>query len=291
MTNHILICGGYDQHLGWLNSVELYDITKNEWNKGPDMITPRADHCVAYSEGRVFAIGGATQGRFAINKMESLDLRTNQWVAMPSMPKAREEFGVGVVNNKIYVMCGADDIGNYIKTYDVFDMRNDRWETLTPPCDDFMMKYQLGTVTIGDNIISLGGRQGKKYLSSVDILHTTTNSVSNVRNMPTGRNSLAVTVIDNRYIWVLGGFGGLEYLNSIEIYDIDEDMWFRCHTQMTKTRSFPKAVTVGHKIYCVSGNVDYGKHTQMDILDTDTMTWECGSELPVHRVNHDAIGF
>ena len=216
--------------------------------------------------------------------MESYDIRTDRWVAMPSMPKEREEFGVGVVDNKIYVMGGSDNNGDYLVTYDVFDIKNNTWKTFKLP----WYSSQFGTAIVGDNIITIGGRRGQHYLSNVNVLNTQTNSVTNLPQMPTKRDSFAVTVIDNRYIWALGGFGGKEYLNSIEIYDLIENKWYECYTVMTKTRSFPKTVSVGHKIYCVSGNVD---HTQMDILDTDTMIWKSGSELPVHRTYHDVIVF
>ena len=88
--------------------------------------------------------------------------------------------------------------------------------------------------------------------------------------METARSEMGITVIDDRFIRIFGGFND-DDLDSIEIFDVEKNEWSTSSIKLTSPMSGMKVITVDHKIFIIG-------FQQVEVLDVDKMKW---SKVPV----------
>ena len=74
-------------------------------------------------------------------------------------------------------------------------------------------------------------------------------------------------------IFVMGGYGGGDYLNSVEVYDIISDTW-EALPPMNSKRHDCSAVAVGDKVYVMGGQTKSGARLNTaEVHDVKTRSW------------------
>src|SRR4051812_31666841 len=66
----------------WLDSVECFDLSTNQWRPAPSLTIPRRDHAAAELYGRLYVAGGAAAERI-LSSMECFDPKTRTWSLLP----------------------------------------------------------------------------------------------------------------------------------------------------------------------------------------------------------------
>jgi len=87
----MIVMGGYNQNMGWLNAVEKRS-SDGTWTEMEAWAMPRKifDFCaVQMDDHRIMVLGGNIIGQFDSNDMDILDTTTNTWSKGPSMAKRR----------------------------------------------------------------------------------------------------------------------------------------------------------------------------------------------------------
>merc|ERR1712051_1034325 len=90
-NGEMLVMGGYNQNIGWLNAVEKRS-SDGSWTEMEPWTLPRMifDFCaVQMDENRIMVLGGNIIGQFDSDDMDILDTTTNTWSKGPSMAKRR----------------------------------------------------------------------------------------------------------------------------------------------------------------------------------------------------------
>ena len=85
------------------------------WTQKADMPTPRAGLATSVVNGKIYAIGGATDvsaGGRPFSTVEVYDPATDTWTQKADMPTARRSLPAAVVNEIIYVIGGSVPFGN-----------------------------------------------------------------------------------------------------------------------------------------------------------------------------------
>ena len=107
------------------STVEVYDTVTDIWTKKANMPTARIDPAVSLVNGKIYVVGGTTDGTWPLNHtssaVEVYDPSTDTWVRQIDMPTPRVGPSAGVVDGKIYVIGGWRE-GNVLhSTVEVFD--------------------------------------------------------------------------------------------------------------------------------------------------------------------------
>lgn len=112
-----------------------------EWKSAGGMAFARGGLGVAVANGKIYAIGGSTDGPYhflspyVFDDTEEYDPATGVWVTKRAMPTARTYFGVAVCQNRIYCISGMSREGP-TGVNEVYDPAADSWETRAPLPED-----------------------------------------------------------------------------------------------------------------------------------------------------------
>jgi N-acetylneuraminic acid mutarotase len=120
------------------NPVSASELVENSWNTKTSMSQARTNLGVVTVDGKIYAIGGATDKYSYVGMNEMYDSKTDTWVTMISMPTPRGSLGIVVYEDKIYCIGGFTNyaIGDMgLITYtacsitEVYDTVTDSWST------------------------------------------------------------------------------------------------------------------------------------------------------------------
>ncbi|SBT40197.1 kelch protein K13, putative [Plasmodium ovale wallikeri] len=90
-------------------------------------------------------------------------------------------------------------------------------------------------------------------------------------------------------VFCIGGFDGVEYLNSMELLDISQQCWRMCTPMSTKKAYFGSAV-LNNFLYVFGGNnYDYKALFETEVYDRLRDTWFVSSNLNIPRRNNCGV--
>lgn len=80
ITKKILVMGGLDSRLAFLDSVEYYDPIKNEWFPAAPMLEPRYEHKAVTHNDFVYVLGGCNHSNYgSIQSVDRYSIYENKW--------------------------------------------------------------------------------------------------------------------------------------------------------------------------------------------------------------------
>lgn len=224
--------GGFKQENGqfrFLNTVEIYDVKKDSWERGPDLLMPH-DYPGGILAGHyIYVLGGhhpdATKAGPKTDPgfdfCERLDIRTGTWEALPPLPTPRFALSAVAVDGKIWALGGVafTPIGfNNFDLIEVYDSQTKQWQeaNLRLP---WTAAGQSNTV-IDNHLITLGGYSGDGIHAKGAICNIEKGTWHFLPDMPSPRAAAGLAVIDES-LFVVGGWAddGRSPMNSFFCYD------------------------------------------------------------------------
>jgi N-acetylneuraminic acid mutarotase len=285
------------------------------WETKKPMSTARGSLGVAVVNGRIYAIGGYTEGGKwsaaggAVGTNEEYDPTTDTWTAKTQMPTPRADFAIAVYQNKIYCIGGRtnDDATNVTEVYAV---ATNTWKTeASMPT----ARYGLQANVVDGKIYLIGGypigNLNQVYDPAAD-------SWTTKASMTTGAYSYASAVVDNK-IYVVGGGSELPIIwsNLNQIYDPETDTWSMDASAPSSVYLGAAGATTGvmapKRIYVIGVDAYNGLGAPSSlnrIYDPQNDNWTFGAQVPTSRLNfgiavvndtvyviggflHDVLGF
>ena len=241
----------------------------------------------------VVLMGGERGCQDASNSVLVLNLAdpNKQWREGPTMKKGREGHAAVVCNGAVYVMGGSNgadldcmeriDANDLLQSFSTTSRTHEsNWTTLN--CRLSTRRSACCAVSVHNRyIVVMGGCDGWKDLSLVDIIDTRTHTVIAGPSMNVPRSYCGSAIIGHR-IFVIGGqneIGGEDELDSVEYLDFEEETkdgslsavvsfssTWTVHSDLflSDTRTFCRAVAVGSCLV-VAGGED---NPTVEVLDT-----------------------
>ncbi|MFZ5988353.1 MAG: S8 family serine peptidase, partial [Bacillota bacterium] len=223
--------------------------------------------------------------------------RVGTTVTKASLSPARKELALAEVNAKLYAFGGSyPDPANpgkdiYLDTVSEYDYLKNQWSVqsstgISPdPKRMLSAKGDMAVAASDSEIYLIGGYDGTRYLSTVEVYNpaagefTKRDAASMIPNMPTARRG-AKAVLIGRKIYVIGGYDGTQYLDKVEVYDLDsiDKQWITkqknstTETWMTPRSNFGMAA-YGGKIYVFGGVNSSGYLSSIEEYNPATNTW------------------
>ena len=233
------------------NALEVFDPATNTWANLPAMPTARMGLTLTAWGGKLYAIGGRTDGYSvsAVGTVDIYDPATGVWTTGAPMPTARFHAGAAATGSAI-VVAGGDFETNVLATVEAYLPDTDTWQARAPmPAP----RSQLTLQTIGNTVYAVGGYGGllPQWVATVSAYDPLTNQWSARQPMSTPRTFAATAVVDG-VLLAAGGENVNRALDVLERYDPLTDTW-RTLTPSPRVFGRTGAATVNGRVY-VPGN-------------------------------------
>jgi hypothetical protein len=251
------------------------------WTLGAPMPTPRSELAAAALRGRVYVAGGIAQFG-TTTAFEVYDPALGAWEELPALPEAVHHLAAAATGTRVYVTGGYTDLGFSAMSRHAFayDPEARTWATLA----------DLPAPRAAHAMASLAG---KLYVAGgvgpgsedVWVYDPGTDQWDGLRApLPTRREHLTVTVLDDKLLVVGGRWGDAGNLATLEIYDPATGRWTR-GPDMPTPRSGLTAGALAGRLHVTGGEAlssrdVYGAH---EVYDPMADRWTAGADLPTPR--------
>ncbi|EYC32014.1 hypothetical protein Y032_0003g1354 [Ancylostoma ceylanicum] len=227
----VYVAGGRDDCYNFLNSVECYDVTRNEWTEVARMREKRFAPVAAFLKKKLYVCGGFYDR--PLKTVEVYDPKMDSWEDGIPMTVARRGACVAVLNGYIYVMGGSDGSSRPTSSVERFSPKKGRWETMPPMSKS---RFGAGAAVMNGMIYVCGGFNSEEcYLRDVERFNPETMEWSSVAAMPAKRETAAVLSFENS-IYVIGGFDGSDRCGHILMFNPETNSW-----NLGATLSYPRS--------------------------------------------------
>jgi N-acetylneuraminic acid mutarotase len=232
-----------------LSAVEEYDPATNKWTIKADMPTARGGLATSVVNGKIYAIGGASNGQI-FSTVEEYDPDTDTWTKKSDIPTTRWNLSAGAVNGKIYAI----GHGNLpvLLTVEEYDPETDTW---MKKADMPTKRRLLSTSAVNGRIYAIGGANiDNRTLSTVEEYDPETDTWTRKSDMPTPRMLSSTTAVNGK-IYAIGGQASfdprVQALSTVEEYDPKTDTWTK-KVDMPTPR-YVSTSAVDGRIYAIGG--------------------------------------
>jgi N-acetylneuraminic acid mutarotase len=262
--------------------------TPDSWTSKASMNEARSGLGVAVVNGKIYAIGGASEGRIT-GTNEEYDPATNTWMLKAQMPTPRIYFATAVYQNKIYCVGGI--IGDSPQTGSVLTSVN---EVYDPATDVWETKASLPTASalpaaevFNDKIYVIGGLYNDTFNYVYD---PATDSWTTKTPVPTAAVPSGVI---NGKVYFVGGYFDTNYHPINQIYNLETDDWSLGTPPPTFFVTGSAGVTSGKMapervyVFCVpygdtAGLPNDPMYTNQ-VYDPEADNWTHGANIPTNR--------
>ncbi|XP_076807799.1 kelch-like protein 36 isoform X1 [Clavelina lepadiformis] len=244
-----------------------------------------------YVHPRLFVIGGSKEDEdiaAANNEVLFMDFSKSElkWHEASPMKDQRLMTATAVLYGTIFTVGGLDGFGNSLSSGECYSLAFNKWDEIKP-----MEERRNGhaLVTCRGDLYAIGGCNDGTYLNSVERLRPNKMTWDVVSPMDTPRRWLAAVVMEDRYIYAIGGCSGSDRetnLKRVEKYDVDIGKWSNVCPMLT-ARSAHTANVLHGKIYVVGGvdeNIEVA--TAIDCYDPAVDKWTTVGESKIKLFHH-----
>jgi Kelch motif len=219
------------------NAVEIYDPATNTWAAGTPLPTARMGLVAAVVNGKIYAIGGRTDGfsNSAVGTVEELDPATNLWAAKNPMPTPRYFAAGAQTGGEIYV-AGGEFQTSVLSSVEAYNPLTNQWRTRAAMPT---ARGQLAMAEAGGRLYAVGGYAGvaSQWVGTVEEYEPLTGVWASRAPMRTARAHLALTQINGKLL-AAGGENLARSLDLLESYDPVANLW---STKTPNTSPFTRA--------------------------------------------------
>ncbi|XP_077295669.1 kelch-like protein 35 [Arctopsyche grandis] len=191
----------------------------------------------------------------------------------------------------VLIVGGEDDITS--GKIEIYDADGDKWSTHH---DLDNKTTNFGAVVLNNKLITMGGKIDNKTTNKVSCFNLVTKKTTELQAMQQERRFFAATVIDDR-VFIFGGWNNeneiinsVERLNTMEIYDTQQDKWAAAPPMKENRTSFA-AVAMGDHIYAIGGFDGLSVHKSVERFDIKSQAWISVTSHPEPKRRHKAIAF
>lgn len=213
----------------------------------------------------------------------------SRWRDLAQMPGPSGRFAQAEVGGLIYVIGGStpDGVTDAVRVYDV---SRDVWDHRSPKPT---AAANIGAAVVDGRIFVPGGLGQDGQLSArLAIYDPETDQWSEGPPLPAALCAYAI-VAYGRGFYVLGGWDGQSYLDTVYFYDVESQAW-RLEGRMPTPRGFAAAALVGERILVVGGYDGRSETRTLESFDPALLqegreAWRTHAPMRVGRAGHVAV--
>lgn len=215
----------------WLNHVQIYNPRTGQWRFGHALPAPFAYGPSIYSQQGLEIFGGTTgqQGR---RDSWKLDAAKAKWLRTGDTP-AEFLFGrAAQIGDDVFIIGGCSDVSDLSRCSDAVWRRDqvDHWSRMTALPDGALA---LSAVATAQSEIFLFGGCSMKTEGQV-VNHSEAYRYDPKKNrwqalqpLPAANRGLSAVAVDDRHIYLFGGYTDQGFSSDVLIYNIQTDQYLR----------------------------------------------------------------
>lgn len=208
----------------------------------------------------------------------------NNWLASRPMPTATSGMAAAAVGLRIYQIGGENAVGvtNAVTYYDTVSRQWQFGAAKPTAVTDATAAVLFGEIYVP------GGRLADGTPTAVVEAYSPTNDAWRAVAALPQAVAGGLTLSDGSFLYVIGGQGANDYLDTVYRYDSGEDEWERL-PPMSTARAFAAGAAVQGQLYVVGGQNDNEALRQCTAFDPAAQTWQTCALLPAPRSGAGAI--
>ncbi len=299
----MIVWGGTDAALVYLNSGGIYDPVANSWTPTSEISAPpvRSIHTAVWTGSKMIVWGGHN-GSTAVNSGGRYDPVTNQWLATSTAsdpdpqknPPDARYFHVAVWTGSKMIVWGGIGAG-YLNTGGRYDPDGDAWTSTSVGANVPAGRYAPTAIWTGSKMVVWGGsissdyyNTGGRYDPVDDFWASTATTIAPLKR------AYATAVWTGSKMIVWGGFSssGSRWLNSGGVYDPVDDLWAVTSTGSAPSgRSYHTAVWTGSKMIVWGGDSNGWFNNDGALYDPVANSWAAmtATNSPSGRTKQTAV--
>ena len=202
----------------------------------------------------------------------------NRWQDVSQMSLARSDLTLVTVEGELYII-GGNRTSGPTGWVEIYDPETETWRegpSKPTPVAEITAVIIDGTVYIAGGCA--GNQDQREALTELEIFHPKDGQWAIGKALPEPRCGYAATAYDNE-LYLIGGWNGEEYVDTILVYTPAEDNWRMLDTTYPLSVGYAAAATVDDKIYVAGGFDGQREYADLNILNTATFVWESGPSM------------
>jgi uncharacterized protein (TIGR03437 family) len=217
----VLVAGGINCALDYLNSAELFDPTTETWSYTGSLNVPRRGHSATLlPDGKVLVAGGEYGTDQFLDDAELYDPTTGTWSRTGNLTTRRgDHTATLLLNSKVLVVGG----GGPSKSAELYDPATGRWSE-TGSLNNTLYGYHANLLP-GGKVLFLGRIDPNKDSVRAELYDPETGRWSVTASLNAIREPYAITRLPNGKVLVTGRGGLNDLRRYAEIYDPTSGTW------------------------------------------------------------------
>ena len=247
------------------------ELDQYQWERLPDMSSPRCYTVGAYHEGKLYSIGRWAGQRCASSHDLPPHIHTH-----------------ACIHTHTHTNSGGCDIkGTAVNVAEVYDFATKKWSFL--PEMPTKRAASTGAIVRENKIIVIGGVNHKQVpIAAVDCFNIATQKWEHFPPLPIGVVGPFVKLIDDM-IYVIGGTDK-KGCNQSVVFDFDRDEWLPLPSKPTACYSCG-GYLFERKLYIVGGRDGQTPVKACEVFDLETKQWETLAPMTSIRVFYSVVGY
>ena len=293
-SGKILVVGGYNFNLGYLNSVDLYNPVTGTWTLASPMPTSHRLIATALPNGDVLALGDDTGDpkptAYRYNE------GTGSW-SSAGTPSISRFSPVSVVLSSGKVLLAGGYVGGpgvasgTYATAEVFDSATNTWSPVASMGTSRFV--HTGTLLPNGKVLVAGGsqRDGPTLIySSAELFDPTNSTWTSTAPMSQQRASHTATLLPSGKVLVTGGYASdySIYQATAELFDPSSNTWSSAAPMGTTRIRHTAVLLESGKVLVAGGRNSGGELSSAEVYDPATNTWTPAPSMSNARDGHVA---
>jgi YD repeat-containing protein len=249
-----------------VNGTELYQYNPNTniWTKKASLVQSKSPVALAVVNDRLYALGGLTKDE--VVAIEEYNPVTDTWIYKTGFYlSVKYDFCIEVIDGLIYIIGGNEGVP--VDVMDVYNPVSNKFEgrksMLTTRADKF------GSAVLNGKIYVAGGKDD----NTMEMYDPLTGEWENVASMTAPRSYLDLIAYNGK-IYAIGGFDGIDALDSIEEYNPDTNSWRICSDILSTPQYLLNAFVLDEKILMIGGEIGREKFIHSFIIQSNDQSNE-----------------
>ena len=263
-----------------VDSIELFNPTKNSWTKLASMTTCRRGVGVGILNGNLYAVGGS-DGIQPLKLAERYDPTCDLWTRISDMNERRSSVAAATLGEYFYAIGGYTGVTSCLQSVEQYNPTTDTWTYISSMV---VPRSMACACSMGGRIYVVGGYNGVSDLQSCEVLNPETGLWELIEEMKTRRCMAGVAAVDGK-VYVAGGCDHSVSLRSVESYDPSTRKWSE-HSDMGEARSGLGLAVIGHKLFAMGGHNGRGSGgycSSVEMFNTETDIWTVVANMTAGR--------